>query len=112
MMTIMKARAMTPSWAIENATPDERASTVVAAAVPGPHTTNAAVPKNSAVSLRYSRLRTMDPPDARNLWRAGGYKTAFGTPEQCLPSLRPGGPGVNRASGQVCADRALAVPGR
>jgi hypothetical protein len=41
-----------PSSAIENATPVDLAIMNVAAAVPGPHTTRAAVPMNSAATFR------------------------------------------------------------
>src|SRR5438874_5363170 len=60
MITIMNANAITPSWAIENATPAERAITPVAAAVPGPHTTNAAVPTNSAATFRENDASALD----------------------------------------------------
>ena len=52
MITIMKANEMMPSCAIENATPLDLAIMPVAAAVPGPQITKAAVPMNSAVSFR------------------------------------------------------------
>src|SRR5436190_24313233 len=42
---------MMPNWAIENATPVDLAITPVAAAVPGPQMTSAAVPMNSAASF-------------------------------------------------------------
>src|SRR2546421_361152 len=48
MITIMKANEMMPSWAIENCTPVVLAIMKVAAAVPGPQITRAAVPRNSA----------------------------------------------------------------
>src|SRR5947207_7518465 len=67
MITIMNANAITPSWAIENATPLERAITPVAAAVPGPHTTNAAVPTNSAAIFRENDASALDAIDRPHL---------------------------------------------
>ena len=58
----MNANEMMPSCAIENATPLDLAITPVAAAVPGPHTTKAAVPTNSATSLRETVTSAIDPP--------------------------------------------------
>src|SRR2546423_12557929 len=69
----MNANAMTPNWAIENGTPVDLAMTPVAAAVPGPQTTNAAVPTNSAATLREKDASALDAivcPDSRP--RPGG----------------------------------------
>src|SRR2546430_5286949 len=55
----MNANAITPSCAIENGTPVDFAITPVAAAVPGPHTTSAAVPTNSAATLRTTGTSAM-----------------------------------------------------
>src|SRR5207248_2644079 len=64
MITIMKANEMMPSCAIENCTPVVLAIMNVAAAVPGPHSTSAAVPMNSATSLRESVTSAMAAPTA------------------------------------------------
>src|SRR5262245_9915756 len=61
----MNASAITPRWAAENATPVDLATIRVAVAVPGPQATRAAVPRNSAASLRESWTSAMGSPDAR-----------------------------------------------
>src|SRR6059058_4130344 len=60
----MNANEMTPSWAIENATPVDLAIMKVAAAVPGPPMTRAAVPMNSAAYLREAVTSAIAPPTA------------------------------------------------
>src|SRR5438309_12115188 len=60
----MNANATTPSCAIENGTPVDLAITPVAAAVPGPQTTSAAVPTNSAAILRTTGTSAMASPHA------------------------------------------------
>src|SRR5687767_12178266 len=66
---------MTPRSAMENPTPDDVATITVAAAVPGPHSTSAAVPTNSAATFRdsdASALEVMDRPAAGGRRAAGG----------------------------------------
>src|SRR5439155_19203009 len=71
----MDANAMTPNWAIEKATPVDLAMTPVAAAVPGPQTTRAAVPRNSAATFRESDASALDaicrPARSRDAATAG-----------------------------------------
>src|SRR2546421_7427028 len=62
MITIMKANEMMPSWAMENWTPVDLAIMKVAAAVPGPQITSAAVPMNSAASFWAKVTSDMRPP--------------------------------------------------
>src|SRR4029450_10706980 len=57
----MKPNEMRANWAIENATPVDLAIMKVAAAVPGPHTTNAAVPTNSAASFLEDVTSAINP---------------------------------------------------
>src|SRR5213593_3813084 len=63
MITMVNASAMTPRSAIENATPLVLAITTVAAAVPGPQTTRAAVPRNSAATFREKDASALEPID-------------------------------------------------
>src|SRR2546430_13301403 len=58
----MNANEMTPNCAIENATPLDLAITPVAAAVPDPKITRAAVPTNSAANFREKATSAIDPP--------------------------------------------------
>src|SRR5581483_52377 len=65
---MVNVKAITPSWVIDApcatpcdtacdaVSPERVASTAVAAAVPGPQITNAAVPTNSAASRRAIRI--------------------------------------------------------
>src|SRR2546421_5537247 len=99
MITIMKANEMMPSWAMENATPVDLAIMNVAAAVPGPQITRAAVPMNSAASFLDVVTSAIGPPAAPQ--RAGprtsppsgedggtGEKV-FGCAEQCFAEFPP-----------------------
>src|SRR5437867_9873535 len=63
MITMVNASATTPRSAIENATPLVLAITTVAAAVPGPQTTRAAVPRNSAATFRGRDASALEPID-------------------------------------------------
>src|SRR5437762_14024857 len=77
----MNANEMTPSCAIEKATPVDLAMTPVAAAVPGPQMTSAAVPRNSATSFLGRVTSDMDPPFGRGWGICGDvvrlYRTMF-----------------------------------
>src|SRR4051794_347775 len=93
----MNANAMTPSWAIENATPLALAITPVAAAVPGPQITRAPVPRNSAATFREndaSALEAISRPqhpaaDPQLLRRGPSAETLFGSAEQGFAELPP-----------------------
>src|SRR5437763_12882478 len=74
MITIMKANEMMPSWAIENCTPVVLAIMKVAAAVPGPQITRAAVPRNSA-ARRLEKV-TSAMRSAQNSHRNGSHGTS------------------------------------
>src|SRR6266516_5421665 len=104
----MNANAMTPNWAIENGTPVDVAITPVAAAVPGPQITSAAVPMNSAATLREkdtSALEAIVRPNSRparegcgpQLLRWGPLETRHRSvkPNNVSPSFRRGDAGVN-----------------
>src|SRR5438034_10578236 len=105
---------MTPSWAIENATPDDLAMTPVAAAVPGPQTTRAAVPMNSAATFRERDASALDaicrPATSRHAETAGPQLLKRGpacryavrlSETRFRRSLRRGDGGVNGLSGRV-----------
>src|SRR5947207_6331218 len=77
MITIMKANEMMPSWAMENATPVDLAIMKVAAAVPGPQMTSAAVPMNSAASFLERVTSAIDPPTTPGN-RGAVDRTSFG----------------------------------
>src|SRR4029453_3591584 len=92
----MNANEMMPSWAIENATPLDLAMTPVAAAVPGPQITRAAVPMNSAASFREDVTSAMYPPTTPQRGDASGVRgphllraSAGDWKERC--SARPNG---------------------
>src|SRR2546423_7494114 len=79
MITIMKANEMMPSWAMENCTPVVLAIMKVAAAVPGPPSTSAKVPMNSASSLRGKVTSAIATPQ--------GLETLFGRAERCFAEV-------------------------
>src|SRR2546421_2139856 len=87
-MTIMNARAITPSWAIENGTPVDLPTMKVAAAVPGPQKTRAAVPRNSTASLRESRTSAIGTPQQERDMNG----RLFGQAEQYSAAFTPGAP--------------------
>src|SRR5438034_4052854 len=106
MITIMKANEMMPSCAIENATPVDLATTKVAAAVPGPQMTSAAVPMNSAASFLGRVTSAIDPPTTPRIegpWTSPPSGEGGGSGRQCseVPnnvsqSFRPHDAAVNR----------------
>src|SRR5437763_5310703 len=70
MITIMNANEMMPNCAIENGTPVDLAIMNVAAAVPGPQITRAAVPTNSAAK-RLEKVTSAIGSARNSRWRGG-----------------------------------------
>src|SRR5207248_1117117 len=94
MITIMKANEMMPSCAIENCTPVVLAIMKVAVAVPGPPSTRAKVPMNSATSLRESVTSAMAAPTAPpgQPWTSPplgeeNLENVFGRAERCFAEV-------------------------
>src|SRR6266566_4228502 len=99
MITIMKAKEIMPSWAMENATLVDLAIMKVAAAVPGPQITRAAVPTNSAANLREALTSAIEPPTAPGTGDRGPHllrarddrerEMVFGSTEQRFAEFPP-----------------------
>src|SRR5689334_24265776 len=95
----MNANEMMPSCAIENATLVDLATMKVAAAVPGPQRTRAAVPMNSAASFLEVVTSAIDPPATSRKTGprtsppsgedGGSGETVFGRTEQRFAEFPP-----------------------
>src|SRR5439155_23320668 len=90
-------------WAIENATPVDFAIIKVAAAVPGPQMIRAAVPTNSAASLREKVTSAIDPPTTPGVRGRGPHLLrarngiSFGCAERCFAEVSAPALGVSIA---------------
>src|SRR5215471_16103982 len=111
MITIMNANEITPSCAIENGTFVDLAIMNVAAAVPGPQITRAAVPTNSAATLR-EKVTSAIRPAHNSRWHGsrGTSPPSEGTGWVRLCSVKPNSVSLSFRSDEGRVNRAGEVP--